>query len=99
MVVNLAVTLPIPDIVAVYVDPAVTGTIGPSAPERITSPDRNGAPYSKLVAASHANASHGLPRQSAPLASRDLCSVCANGHRDLGEVGSIDSVHSLPPST
>ncbi len=67
MVVNLAVTLPIPDIVAVYVDPAVTGTIGPSAPERITSPDRNGAPYSKLVAASHANASHGLPRQSAPL--------------------------------
>src|SRR5450756_869669 len=64
---NRAVMIPNGSITASKTSPGFTATIGPSAPDNTMSPARSGAPNSIAVAASHASAFNGSPRQSRPV--------------------------------
>src|ERR1700722_17709409 len=56
---NSAVTQPSPPISAVNLSPGRTGTMGPSAPDRMISPARRGMPYDRAVPASQATGTAG----------------------------------------
>src|SRR5690606_4273906 len=64
---NRTDTVPSGAMSASKTSPADTVTMGPSAPESMRSPARNGNPISTAVAASQASARSGSPRQSRPV--------------------------------
>src|SRR5882762_7881247 len=63
---NVTLTAPRTDSSAVISLPGSTITIAPNAPDKTTSPSRNGAPNDAAMRATHTNAFNGSPRQAAP---------------------------------